>query len=109
MRLAYTNEKPSENAAAIAAQIVDLLADNAANYAEADAALEEAQRQLLSDTKPVIIRASRAGIGVSSEADINTVAAAIHGRLPEVLKRIASKGSESEGRSRHEGPEGPQP
>ena len=60
MRLAYTSEKPSENAAAIAEQIVDLLADNAASYAEANAALEEAQRQLLSDTKPVIIRASRA-------------------------------------------------
>lgn len=60
MRLAYTNEKPSENVAAIATQIVDLLAGNAASYAEANAALEEAQRQLLSDTKPVIIRDSRA-------------------------------------------------
>ena len=46
---------------------------------------------------------------VSSEADIKVAAAAIHGRLPEALKRIANKDSESEERSRHEGPEDPQP
>lgn len=46
---------------------------------------------------------------VSSEADIKAAAAAIHGRLPEALKRIANKGSESEERLRHEGPEDPQP
>lgn len=54
--------------------------------------------------------ASRAEIAVvSSEADIKAAAAAIHGRLPEALKRIANKDSESEERSRHEGPEDPQP
>lgn len=46
---------------------------------------------------------------VSSEADIKAAAAAIHGRLPEALKRIANKGSESEERLRHEGPEDPRP
>lgn len=46
---------------------------------------------------------------VSSEADIKAAAAAIHGRLPEALKRIANKDSESEERSRHEGPEDSQP
>lgn len=52
----------------------------------------------------------RAGTAVvSSEADIKAAAAAIHGRLPEALKRIANKDSESEERLRREGPEDPQP
>ncbi len=46
---------------------------------------------------------------VSNIGDFKVAAAAIHGRLPEALKRIANKDSESEERSRHEGPEDPQP
>ena len=54
MRLAYTAEQPSENVKALATMIVGLLVDRAGSYSEAESALEEAQRLLSTNTKPVI-------------------------------------------------------
>lgn len=54
MRLAYITEQSSEKVKVLAMMIIKLLGNHAGSHSKAEAALEEAQRQLNANTKPVI-------------------------------------------------------
>ena len=53
VKLAYNSQEPCAEAKDLAGSIVELILCSGVTYAQADAALEEAQRRLYAETRPI--------------------------------------------------------